>query len=131
MCSICFTHMSQQYVPNVSIVLVLCCSKCFHVASCNCFIWMLHIFHTYIANVCSRCFICFRRMSYFKCIILNVFHVFGELGRLGCVCGPGRTARRMGTSNQGGRGRTERARRVIRTRERRDGGGVRMKSRAN
>jgi len=46
-CCICFTHMLQQYVPNVLNVSVLCCNKCFHVASCKCFYLMLHMFHTY------------------------------------------------------------------------------------
>jgi hypothetical protein len=60
------------------------------------FMWMLHKFHTYVVNVCSKCFICFRRMlhssvSCCKCLIL-----FGESwdhrkwrthGRGRCVCG--------------------------------------------
>jgi hypothetical protein len=41
------------------------------VASCKCFIWMLHMFHTHVSSVYSKCFICFRRMlhpsvSYFR-----------------------------------------------------------------
>jgi hypothetical protein len=59
--------MLQQYVPNVSAVLVLCCSKWFHVASCK-----------------SRCFMCFTHIasarlnvsSTFKSMLhSNVFHV--------------------------------------------------------
>jgi hypothetical protein len=46
-------HVSQEYVQNI---LVLCCNKCFHVVICKCFIWMLHIFHTHGAIVCSKCF---------------------------------------------------------------------------
>jgi hypothetical protein len=37
-CCICFTHMLQDYVLNVLSVSVLCCSKCFLVASCKCFL---------------------------------------------------------------------------------------------
>ena len=32
------SHMLQEYVPMVSVVSVLCFDKCFHVASCKCFI---------------------------------------------------------------------------------------------
>jgi hypothetical protein len=35
-CCICcrgYTHMLQEYVPNISPVLDICCRKCFHVAS--------------------------------------------------------------------------------------------------
>ena len=28
----------------------------------KCFIWMLHMFHTHVASVCSKYFICFKRM---------------------------------------------------------------------
>jgi hypothetical protein len=56
------SHMLQDYVPIISVTLVLCCNKCFHVASCKCFIKMLHMFHTHVSSVCSKCFICFRRM---------------------------------------------------------------------
>ena len=58
-CCICFTHLLQEYVPNVSSVSVLCCSKCFLVASCKCFIWKLHMLQwlcTYIVSVCFKCF---------------------------------------------------------------------------
>jgi hypothetical protein len=50
--------MLQKYVRNILVVLVLCCNKYFHVATCKCFIWMLYIFHTHVANVYSKCFIC-------------------------------------------------------------------------
>jgi hypothetical protein len=68
----------HEYVPNVSSVLVLCCSKCFHVdvtyvavaihvcckfivpnisvASdiyCTCFIWVLHMFTHLFGSVSS------------------------------------------------------------------------------
>jgi hypothetical protein len=31
-------HILQEYVPMISIVSILCCIKCFYVASCKCFI---------------------------------------------------------------------------------------------
>jgi hypothetical protein len=42
-----FHNMLQWYV-------VLCCNKCFYVASCKWFIWMLHMFHTHVASVCPN-----------------------------------------------------------------------------
>jgi hypothetical protein len=68
-CCIYFTHMLQQYVLNVSTVFVLCCSKCFNFVSCKCFYLMLHMSHTHIATICSRCL----SVSYGCCI--QVFHV--------------------------------------------------------
>ena len=60
-CIYVFRHMLQQYVPNVLAVSILCCS--ISVFSCyNYFIWMLHIFHTHVASVCPKCFICFKCM---------------------------------------------------------------------
>jgi hypothetical protein len=35
--------MLQVFVKNVSSILNVCCNKCF--------IWMLHMFHTYVASV--------------------------------------------------------------------------------
>jgi hypothetical protein len=57
--------MLQKYVPNVSSVLVLCCNKCFHVASCKCFTCKLHMLqwlYTYVVSVCFKWFNCFRSM---------------------------------------------------------------------
>jgi hypothetical protein len=51
---ICCNYMLQ----NISAVLVLCCIKWFHVASCKCYFWMFHVFYTHVANACSKCFIC-------------------------------------------------------------------------
>jgi hypothetical protein len=48
---ICFTHILQQYVPNVLVVSVLCYSKWFHVASCV-IILMFHVLYTHVASVC-------------------------------------------------------------------------------
>jgi hypothetical protein len=36
-CCICFTYMLQEYVPNVSAISFLRCTKCFHFASISCF----------------------------------------------------------------------------------------------
>jgi hypothetical protein len=55
---ICCNNIFQIFQP------VLCCNKCFHVASYKCFIWILHMFHIYVASVCSKYFICFRLMLY-------------------------------------------------------------------
>ena len=67
-CCTYFKHMLQQYVPNISAVSVLCCSKWFHVASCNfrCFICFTHMLQMYVPNVSSI----FRRFLY-----SNVFQV--------------------------------------------------------
>jgi hypothetical protein len=61
-----FTHILQEYVPNVSSVLVLCCSKFFHVASvlsgcCICCCGYTRMLQVYVPNG-SKCFSCFRRM---------------------------------------------------------------------
>jgi hypothetical protein len=122
-CCICFTHMLQEYVANNTALPVLCCSKCFHVASCKCF----YLDITYISHVCHKSmfeiFHMFRMYVALKCFILHVFHVargaqrvmvarhgyqrmrrWRAIGRgamgAGCVCGTGRTA-----LDQGGQGR--------------------------
>jgi len=51
--------MLQASVPNVSAVSDVCCT---------CFIWVLHMFHTYVASVSSGCCIDFTYM-------LQVFHL--------------------------------------------------------
>jgi hypothetical protein len=57
------TYMSQEYVRNVLAVSVLCCNKCFHIASYKCYIWMLHMFYTHVSSICSNFFFfCFRHM---------------------------------------------------------------------
>jgi hypothetical protein len=67
------SHMLQEYVPMVSVVSVLCCSKCYHVACCNCkcFIRMLHMFDThvssYVPNVSYSSNICA-----FKCFMFQM-----------------------------------------------------------
>jgi hypothetical protein len=52
-CCICcnsYTRMLQASVPNVSAVWNGCCTY---------FIWVLHMFHTYVVSVSSGCYICF------------------------------------------------------------------------
>jgi hypothetical protein len=66
-----FTHMLQQYVPNVSAISVPCCSKWFYVASYKCFIWMFNMFHTYVVSAFSKCFNCFQSYVVF---MLQVFY---------------------------------------------------------
>jgi len=63
---ICCNDMFQM----LSAVSVLCYSKWF--SCCKCFIWMLHMFHTHVASVCHKYFICFKCMlhssvSYCQC----------------------------------------------------------------
>jgi hypothetical protein len=53
-CCICFTHMLQQYVPNVLSVSVLCCNKYFHIASCKYF----DLEVAYVAMPIHVCFKC-------------------------------------------------------------------------
>ena len=45
------TRMLQASVTNVSSV--------FQMYAASVFIWMLHIFHTYVASVLSECCVCF------------------------------------------------------------------------
>jgi hypothetical protein len=48
----CFQwYVASVLKKNVPSVLDVCCNKCF--------IWMLHMFHTNVASVLSRCCICF------------------------------------------------------------------------
>jgi hypothetical protein len=74
----------QHYVPNISAVLVLCCSKWFHVTSCN--FWMFHVFHTHVASACSKCFVYFLTYIAFKyCSCCKLFMFFGRR-QAGWVC---------------------------------------------
>jgi hypothetical protein len=68
----------QEYVPNVSVVLVLCCSTCFHGRKLQVFYLMLHMFYTYVASVCSKCFIHFIRMLHSNILYCTCFILFGE-----------------------------------------------------
>jgi hypothetical protein len=81
-CCICFTQccnsMFQMFHLFQSSVAV---SVMLQVASvvtgcCICF-------HTCVATVCSRCFICFRRMLHSNVLCCTCFIVFGELGGIG------------------------------------------------
>jgi hypothetical protein len=64
--------MLQEYIPNVSVVLFLGCSKCFHVAGilsrcCICLTHMLQVYAPYVSSVlrlmlhssvsCCKCFV--------------------------------------------------------------------------
>jgi hypothetical protein len=53
-CCKCFRDMLQAYVQNVSSVLDLCCKHFFY--------RMLHMFHTYVARICSKGCRCFGLM---------------------------------------------------------------------
>jgi hypothetical protein len=53
-------RMLQDFIQIVSSVSDICC---------KCFVWLLHMFHTYVASVYSECFNYFRRMLH------QVFHV--------------------------------------------------------
>jgi hypothetical protein len=56
-----YTHMLQASVSNVSSV--------FQTYVASVFIWMLHMFHIYVASVLSGCCVCFDMVS-------SVFQVF-------------------------------------------------------
>jgi hypothetical protein len=68
--------MLQEYIPNISSISVLCCSKCFHIANCKCFIWKLHILqwlYTYVVSVCFKSFSCFQK--YVASVYLDLAYV--------------------------------------------------------
>ena len=67
--------MLQEYVLNVSAISFLCCSKCFHVAR----VLSGCMFHTYVASVCSKCFIRFKWMLHSNISCCMCFILFGEL----------------------------------------------------
>jgi hypothetical protein len=56
------TSMLQAYVPNVSSVFSDVC--------CKCVIWMLHMFHMYIACVLSRYYVC---LQWFLSVFFTCF----------------------------------------------------------
>jgi hypothetical protein len=101
-CCIYFTHMLQEYVRNILDVSFLCWNKCFHVASCRYFIWMLYMFYTHVASECPNCFIC----SDVCCF--QVFHVASvcvlevcSKSHGGTARAPGKGARRAGGRQMG------------------------------
>jgi hypothetical protein len=75
----------DQNVAHAVMIVHLCCKFLFptfhlffHTYVASMFIWMLHMFHTYVVNVLSRCCICFTMVfkcfsnasdAYFKCFI--------------------------------------------------------------
>ena len=61
-----FTHMLQQYVPNVSVVSILCCNKCF---------FMLQWFYLVVVYVSHTC--CMRMSQIFHlCQLYVAFECF-------------------------------------------------------
>jgi hypothetical protein len=68
---ICFTHILQQYIPNVLVVfslmlqqVVSCCNLCYYFdVSC--------VLHTY----CKYMFLMFHMFSFLCCILLQVFYI--------------------------------------------------------
>jgi len=70
--------MLQEYVRNVLAVSVLCCSACFHGGKLQVFYLMLHMFHIYVASVCSKWFIRFIRMLHLNISCCTCFILFGE-----------------------------------------------------
>jgi hypothetical protein len=118
---------------------VLCCKsfeKNISEIYCNkCFVWMLHIFHTYVTSILSECCICFTHMLqlYFqmfhlcpiyvasKCFMLQVFHGAGWMigAQPGCLrWGRGRAGGGWGCSELGASSRVPPTQR-----ERRESGG--------
>jgi hypothetical protein len=77
-CCTCFTHMLQEYIRNVSAILVLCCSACFHGVKLQVFYLILHMFHTYVISVCSKYFIHFIQMLHSNVLYYTCFILFGE-----------------------------------------------------
>jgi hypothetical protein len=63
----CF-NILQEFVQNVSSVLYVCCKR---------FIWILPMFHTYVATVCSKCLICssLPLQQVFSCCKLQVLYL--------------------------------------------------------
>ena len=90
--------MLQEYARNVLDISVFCCNKSFYVASCKCFIKMLHMFRIYVVSVCSKCFICFQTYVVFKCFMLQVFCVLEVCSesKQGMAREPWEEARRAG-----------------------------------
>jgi hypothetical protein len=90
-CCKCFRGMLQVYVSSVSDVLDVCFIYVFwtHVASV--FIWMLHMFHTYIACVLFGCCVWLQwfssvfQMFFFKCF-RSIFRVFQLPSDICCNC---------------------------------------------
>jgi hypothetical protein len=76
-CCICFTPMLQEYVWNVSVVSVLCCNKCFHVAICKCvYLDVAYISHTY-CNCMFQMFYLLQSYVASKCFMLQRQRVLG------------------------------------------------------
>jgi hypothetical protein len=78
--AIVFRGMLQAYVLHVSDVLEVCFIYVFRMCVASVFIWMLHVFHTYVACVLFRCCVWLQWFSsvfmcFFKCF-RSMFQVF-------------------------------------------------------
>jgi hypothetical protein len=68
-------------------------------------------FHTYVASVCSRCFICFRRMLHSSVSCCTRFMLFEESGGRGEPVASGHGAQSAGAGGRGHDGSGVRLRR--------------------
>jgi hypothetical protein len=90
-CCICFTHMLQQYIPNVSPIPVFRCSKCFHIVSCKCSIWMLHMFSHIYCKCMFQIFHLFQTYVALSVSCYTCFMLFEESGGAGSDGGTAQT----------------------------------------
>jgi hypothetical protein len=92
-CNLCLSGMLQRYIPNISTVLVLCCSKWFYVASykSGCFVRFTHMLQVRVPDISSLLDICCIQMFF----MLQVFYVVrprASRGRADWACGAPRPA---------------------------------------
>jgi hypothetical protein len=69
----CYKRLFKMFYLFLDVCLqasVLCCSKCFHIASCKYFIWMLHMFHTRFKCM-SQMFHLLQTYVAFKCFMFQ------------------------------------------------------------
>jgi hypothetical protein len=87
-CCKCFAWMLQKSIGMLDMFQWLythvarVCFKCFIYFSdvrCKRFIWILHMFHVYVASVLSGCCICLQRL-------LSVFRCFASVSDVCCKC---------------------------------------------
>ena len=86
-CCICCKSMFQMF----HLILGLCCSKCFHVVSCKCFMWMLHMLQWLYSYVASVLFQMFQMLQTFVAYVLSgccirFTHMFGSVSFGCCIC---------------------------------------------
>jgi hypothetical protein len=63
--------MLQQYIPNVLVVSVVYCSKCFLMLQLF-YLDVAYVFHTHVASICPKCFYLFQMYVAFECFMLQV-----------------------------------------------------------